>query len=137
MDLEEEKNLVIRITKFGLNKQKFTLNELYENLNTNQDDQTFIDVNLVRKRYSSSDSPNHIIGYAGSISGSQSDVSTNHYFSLLPNALYNYVDYLEIKVARTHAEEANKKSNIAIGVSIAALIASVVLGIIQILVSIK
>lgn len=137
MEIEEENNLVIRITKFGLKNQKFTWNELCSTLNLTHDEKVFVEINLIRRRLSDTDSPNHLIGFSGYTSANGGENLDSWYFSLLPNALFSYVDYLEIKQARIHAEQANKKSDIAIRISIAALIASIVLGIIQIFVSMQ
>ncbi|MFZ1806901.1 MAG: hypothetical protein WAU36_06765 [Cyclobacteriaceae bacterium] len=134
MELKEEQNLILRVTKYALNKKQFLLGEMKEELDLSVEDYSFV-ISTMTKHEQGSDSPNHILAISDfvwfdhpTIDVSRVDTNKSKY-SLLPNAFYNYVDYLEIKEARKHADEAKKQSMLAIQLTIFAIIISIVIGI--------
>ncbi len=130
MELNEQSNIILRITEYGLNHKMFTLAEMKEALKLNDDDFNFIYNSLIARSVGG-DNPNQILGlskeYYDQTSGA--DNSRNLY-SLLPTGFYNYVDYLEIRESRKAAVEAKRLAWIAIGVT-------VVLTFVQIIVQLK
>lgn len=53
-------------------------------------------------------------------------------YTILPNAIVQYVDYLEIVEARKMASDANRNANMALMVTVYAVIISIILGLAQI-----
>jgi len=131
MDLKEEQNLILRVTEYALQKKQFLLSEMKQELNLSVEDYGFVTATMT-KHEQGSDNPNHILAISDFIWDDRPltpRVDTNKSkYSLLPNAFYNYVDYLEIKEARKHADEAKKQSMLAIQLTIFAIIISVIIG---------
>lgn len=130
MELEEERNLILRVTKYALKNKKFRLDKLETDLKLDEYDFSFLKTTLT-SHSKSSENPNHILvayNMAFHKTSIVPDQDKSEY-SLLPNAYYNYVDYLEIiearKVAeesRKHAEQAQKSSDKAIKIAMWAFI---------------
>lgn len=133
MNAKAEKNLIIRIIEYGLEKDVFTLNSLKEDLNLDEPTLKFIFNNLFA--INDQQSANHLIALVQSIPANlkyQFSKSLNSLqVRLLPNAIFQYSDYLEIKAARQAAKESKKLAWIAIWISLFIGLASLVVGYLQ------
>jgi len=110
----EKKNLVFKIIEYGLKKERFTMNQLMTDLKLDEGELDFVYRNLYKDIASNSTSSNHIIaGMNLSAIG-----NTNPPCALLPTAIFQYVDWLEIKEARKAATKAKYLSWIAIGITL-------------------
>ncbi len=97
-------------------------------LNLSVEDFNFVRDTLTQLNQKYTDNPNHILVGAELDYFNTTTVNVEKStYSLLPTAFYNYVDYLEIKQARIQANEAKKQSMIAIRISVAAIIVTVVI----------
>ncbi|MFZ1806902.1 MAG: hypothetical protein WAU36_06770 [Cyclobacteriaceae bacterium] len=116
MELKEEQNLILRVTKYAIKNKKFKLDEIKTDLEMDEYDFLFLKTTLT-SHTKSSENPNHILVAYNMVFYKTSIVpdQDNSEYSLLPNAYYNYVDYLEIK-------EAKRSSRIALFVSLVALL---------------
>jgi hypothetical protein len=124
-------NLIIRVTEYGLKHPRFTLRDLQMDLKLNGDEHSFVENALTEKKRTFTDNPNHILVPVEGYTHSPVQVGTivrnpDTKYSLLPNAFYNYVDFIEIREARKQANDAKKQSMIAIWISVIAIIVSVV-----------
>ncbi|MEP2669485.1 MAG: hypothetical protein ABJH04_10845 [Cyclobacteriaceae bacterium] len=139
MELKEEQNLILRITKYAVERKFFTLQELYKDLKLGEGDPDNKEYNFLRSTLTceqrSTQNPNHILVYYGKIPTTvrTPDAITTfendkRYYTLLPQAFYNYVDYLEIKEAKMHANEAKKQSMLAIQLTVFAILTSILIG---------
>ncbi len=126
----EYSGIIIRLTEFGLLKknQFFTLQELFEKIEASQEERNFIKSRLVTFK-GSMETQSDLIGYVSSPEGIANDNFDNHIYSLLPNAIYSYHDFLELKEARERAESASQQSVLAIRLAIYAIIISIIIGI--------
>lgn len=140
MNLTGESNLILRITEYAIKHNSFDLAQLITDLQLGQDDSEFIKNSLVSKS-TIADNPNHIlvVGNADiTLTEKENATEGTNYselrkpYRLLPTAFYNYVDYLEIKEARRQASEAKQQANLAIQLTLFAIIISVVIGLGQI-----
>jgi hypothetical protein len=140
MDLLEESSLILRITEYALNRKTFSLLQLKEDLLLNNEDFQFISRTLTSKSMIS-DNPNQILvlvkrteeNIKRNAKYNSEIVRDDDFFSLLPTAFYNYVDYLEIKEARKHADEAKRQASLALNLTIYAIIISILFGMGQLL----
>jgi hypothetical protein len=119
----EEHDLVIRIIKHCLGKPSLPKSQIFLELDIDQNSQQYVERYLLNNEPNNV-LPNHILGRMV-----QANDHLQHQYKLLPTAIFQYVDYLEIK-------EARKNSKQAFWLSILAIILSVVVGGIQIFISI-
>jgi hypothetical protein len=125
---DHSNNLIVRVTEYGLKCQRFKLTDLKRDLNLSVEDFNFVRDTLTQLNQKYTDNPNHILVGAELDYFNTTTVNVEKStYSLLPTAFYNYVDYLEIKQARIQANEAKKQSMIAIRISVAAIIVTVVI----------
>ncbi|MFN8336293.1 MAG: hypothetical protein U0U09_14275 [Cyclobacteriaceae bacterium] len=135
MSSEEENNLTLDIIKFGMKNEPFTLGQLKEAIKPDNETENYILTHLVNFNYQSS--PNHILTTVGKYNNTfpilqilrEFDVK----FRVLPSAAFSYIDHLEIVEARKAAKESKRLSWIAIWISTGIGLASLVVGLIQIL----
>jgi len=142
MELKEEGNLILRVTEYGITNKQFSLIQLKQDLNLNLIDYQYVRNSLTSIGHRNSENPNHILVLSESANKVNADGAYNYDFdlySILPNAFYNYVDYLEIKEARKvadqsrkHAEQAQKSSDKAIKIALFAF----AIGLLQVVVEI-
>jgi hypothetical protein len=102
-----DNHLVYRVIRFGLEHQTFTLHEVYDALNIRNTGDRHILATLYTK-YNNEETPNHIIACISPKFVDMKDMvaAENHQYTLLPNAVFQHNDYLEIKAAREAAQEA-------------------------------
>lgn len=124
MKQSEEKHLIIRVTKYALDNPNFKLTELQSELGLTDEEYYYVRNSLIESDSKQTDNPNHILVLYSENAEARNignlDIAES-YYALLPNAFYNYIDYLEIKEARKQAVEARKYAIIAIWVSAVAL----------------
>jgi hypothetical protein len=138
MSPEEEKNLIILICKYGKKNKAFKIEDFYSTITGLTDsDKRFIENMLIY--WGGSPDPNHIVSFASkppthlvTSPPQRAEYLKQKHLRLLPNALFSYIDHLEIVEARKAAETAKQQSRTAIIISVLALIVSTVLGIIEI-----
>ena len=99
-----------------MEKQYFTFYELAKDLQLTELDEYYCWNALTSPKAKQTDSPNHLLIVVRETP--QPDPKT-FLFSLLPSAIINYVDYLEIVEARKNSKNAFIISLLAIGISIA------------------
>jgi hypothetical protein len=131
-------HLIIRVTEYGLTHQRFALIDIKNDLKLNNAEFDYVLHTLTQLSKTFTDSPNHILVGADLV---QHKISSNvdwkrSTYSLLPNAFYNYVDYLEIKEARKQSIEAKNQSNMALQVAVYSLLASILLGLFSVFLSV-
>lgn len=144
-----DENLILRITAYGFHHKKFTLLQLRENLTLNPDEYKFLARHLTLKSRTKQASPNHLIGVLTfklrkEVSETDEDKKrgldfaddTNDYerttYMLLSSAYFSYIDHLEVVEARKNAKSARTSANWALGISIAAFVVSLLLGLWQV-----
>lgn len=139
MTTHEEKSLTLRLCKFGVENKAFKIDDFYSTIGgLTESDKRFIENILIS--WGHPPDPNHIVSFASnphpmdvrSPQQRQAHLQKYH-LRLLPNALFSYVDQLEIIQAREAAKEAKRLSWIAIWISSLIGLASLVVGLIQIL----
>jgi hypothetical protein len=135
MDKQSDNHLVYRVIKFGLEHQTFTLHEIYDVLNIRHTGDRHILATLYTK-YSNEENPNHIIACISPKFVDMKDMTAaeNHQYTLLPNAVFQYNDYLEIKAAREAAQEARVAANKANNLAIYAIIITVVVSLVGLII---
>jgi hypothetical protein len=127
MEKNYDNHLIYRIIRYGLNNESFTLTKLFKDLNLTEQEQEFVRYHFLKDSHN--EKPNHIIAYHEPFSMEGSISLSKKLISVLPNAVFQFNDYLEIKAAREAAKESKRLAWVAIGLSL-------VVGIIQIAVSI-
>lgn len=140
MGLKEETNLILRVTDYAIRNNSFPLTQLFSDLELDKNDKDFIENILISKSSRTTDNPNQILVVCGKAMAQAKRNETDelvvsdsmNLYRLLPNAFYNYVDYLEIKEARKQADEAKRQANTALKLTIFAIIISILLGLGQI-----
>jgi hypothetical protein len=115
-------SIVYRIIEFGMSRTVFTKVELFVSLGLTNEHGQAIDgdaqlrIDHISSYFVCCDpktvASNHVIGEVR-----RSPHELQNQYSLLPSAIMQYEDYLEIKGARQNAEQARRFSIIAIGVS--------------------
>jgi len=133
-----EVNLILKITKYAINRNSFPLDQLITDLDLEKHDVEFVISNLVSKSNNSSN-PNHLLVVdsgiiateVGNSTGGKNFSELRKSYRLLPTAFYNYVDYLEIKEARKQANEAKKQATLALQMTVYAIAISILLGVSQ------
>jgi hypothetical protein len=141
MKPKDKGNLTIRIIKYGLDHESFTLKEMYDELGINTNPSLeYIQEILAAKN--EQPNPNNILGllkrgyyHTGGLIDANNSV-----YALLPTAYFSYTDLQEIQLARENAEfakanaiQANRQSQKAYNLSVAAVIISALLGILQLI----
>jgi hypothetical protein len=125
----EKTHLVFRILEYGQFKEPFTLEELIEDLQLQDYEQRYVTNSLVSRNGQTSD-PNHILvkvfGHGKIIDNKQYEV-----FALLPSAVMQYVDYLEILEARENSKKAYIISMWALGISLGVGLIQIILQVIS------
>lgn len=114
MELDEEQNLILRVTKYALKNKKFKLDKLKTDLKLDKYDFLFLKTALT-SHTKGTENPNHILVAYNMVFYKDTIVQDECEYSLLPTAYFNYVDYLEVK-------EAKRSSRIALFVSLVALL---------------
>jgi hypothetical protein len=127
MEKQEERNLVLRIIEFCLNNKETTLNSLYTNLNLHGDESDYLRNFLIN--WGNESAPNHILTIPNMQQGA--GIQPNVNLQLLPNAIFSYIDHLEIVQARRAAKEAKRLAWIAIWISLIVGGISLLLGALQ------
>jgi len=110
--------LVLKIIEYCFEKDTFTLSELNEKLRLTSKELAFLKSTLIQMQMSGVSSPNHIMRYDAlqAIGNLDDDMEAN--VRLLPTAIFQYIDYLEVVEARKAATEARRLSWIAIGITL-------------------
>jgi len=129
------KHLALRITKYGLENQSFSISKLKQDLQLTDSEETFV-LSALRSPTSHTDNPNHIICVfeitkPESLKKEEGGIILRmpyEKYTLTPTALYNYIDYLEIVEARKVANEAKKQSSIALQITVWSIIISTLFG---------
>lgn len=134
-ELLENQHLILRVTDYGLKHQEFTLEEMYNQLSLNKSEREYVRNVLTQTTSVTTDNTNHIFVLFTEVAERGFTNVKMSTYTLVPNAFYNYVDYLEIKEARKSAEQAREQSSTAIWISVWALVATVALGFLQLLIS--
>lgn len=132
MGPKDQQNLIFRVIEYGLQKDVFTLNNLKEDLKLDELTFQFVFNNLFT--VNDQQSTNHLIASVYSITPLK-NYPPHGYYSLqarlLPNAIFQYIDYLEIKAARQAAIESRKLAWIAIWFSSIIGLGSLIVGLLQ------
>lgn len=138
MKQNDENSLILRVIEYGKDKDGFLIGDMFENLKLNDSDKKFIEYKLCD--FGGSDSnPNHILGFNSNANLSQNFGAQREHFitqnevRILPNALFSYIDHLEIIEARKAAKSARTLSWIAIIISLLTGIGSLIIGYFQLL----
>lgn len=108
MDLKE-KNLVLKIIEYSINKDSVTTIEIYKDLKLNEFNQKYVQLYLLATHPSITS--NHKLGEVDRVNIQNPN---DYRYKLLPSAVFQYIDYLEIKEARKNARQAFILSVIAI-----------------------
>jgi len=113
MDLKEQ-NLVLRIIQYSINKDSLTMRELIRDLKLDEFNQRYVQLFLLGTHNGMNS--NHILGEVvrDVFQGTAIVNHLDYRYKLLPSAVFQYVDYLEIKEARKNARQAFILSVIAI-----------------------
>jgi hypothetical protein len=117
-----DKNLTIKLIEYCLKTEKVTLNSLIGGMNLNSEEAEFVRTHMVS--WDKNTGPNHILAKA---SGDVRFTETAQ-LHLLPNALFSYVDHVEIIDARKASAEAKRLSLHAIWISMVSLIIGSIIG---------
>lgn len=129
MELVEQHNLILRITEYAVNRSSFIYTEMKDALGLNIDEDAFIQAYCIT--YSrETENPNHIFVQTNY---SSSGGWMHSRYRLLPTAFYNYVDYVEIKVARQQATDAKHQSSLALMVAVGSLVIGSFIGLLGII----
>ncbi|MFN8336291.1 MAG: hypothetical protein U0U09_14265 [Cyclobacteriaceae bacterium] len=130
---DHSQHLIIRVTQYGLSHQSFLLSDLYKDLNLTNEESKYVLNVLTQTQRPSTDNPNHILVLSKEVKNEFGNTVVNKSsYTLVPNAFYNYVDYLEIKEARKAADQAREQSSTAITIAIWSLIAAIAFGVVEI-----
>jgi hypothetical protein len=139
MEKLDDRTLILRITKYAANQHReFYYTDMKDALQLDDDDDGYILTNLTAFN-SSTENPNHILQIYEVITGKSGTAMSNRLastYTLLPQALYNYVDYLEIVEARKAANEAKVLSLLSLRVAVWSLTLSVLVGLFGVIVQI-
>lgn len=129
MKAKDQQNLIFRVIQFGLDKESFTLTEAIDNKVLTTLEASFF-YNYYVWNSGSTQNTNHVLLAKG---------RTNDYnnkndwtYTVLPTAIFQYIDYLEIVEARKAATEARRLSWIAIWISCILGVFGLVVGLLQI-----
>ena len=124
-------HLIFRIVEYGLRQEYFTINQLAKDLNLRGDsNEVKYLTNTLVSRSNASDNINHLIVRVRIVQGEKED---DWIYTLLPNAIIQYVDYLEITEARKMANDANRNSAAALSIAVVSILIGIVFGLWQFL----
>ncbi len=131
-----EKHLIYRIIEYGQKEQFFTYPQLKAELNLSPDEDGYVYNTMIH--WDNEATANHLIAivkrnfYTGS-SGHSLPVIDNQksILGLLPTAIFQYNDYLEIIQARKSAQEAKRLSWYAIWISIGLGVGQIIISYMQ------
>lgn len=132
MNPKATRNLILRISEYGMDKDEFTILQLYKDLKIEDSNtQDYIWSSLTSTR-PGTDNPNHILVLIKERTTQYDGRTVSHpdhgsLFRVTPTALYNYIDYQEIV-------EARKASKQAFWLAMASIILSLVVGVTQIVI---
>lgn len=142
-DTISKNNIVLQLCKFGITKPYFKIDDLYKTYpNLSKGEKNYIE-NVLLDSGGTPD-PNHIMSFTDGSNHSQYIWNTEHranvlaknHIRLLPSAIFSYIDHLEIVEARKAAKVAKEQSTMAIKISIWSLVAAILFGIIEIILTI-
>ncbi len=126
-----ERNLIYGIIEYGKEKNVFTIEELKSSLKLSDDDLTYVKHTLWHQRGITPSDPNHIIVTSSDRFRTDTYAKMDEPCRLLPSALFQYNDYLEIIEARKSAQEAKRLSWYAIWISIGLGVVQIIIGYLQ------
>jgi len=116
--------LVFRIVEYGIEHEEFTLTSLINDLKLTENDKRHLRNHLL-SRDITVNSPNHVIAVVGGDGldghGKKLILKDDYHdltYRILPNAVFQYVDYLEIVEARKTSTIARNLSWLAIAISL-------------------
>ena len=144
----EHSNIILRITEYGIKHKSFTMMKMIEELAIPLSDLSFLDT--LTSKEPKSDNPQHVIVFVhANLKNTERHAKAllnpyanpncvyqgqdDDYYAILPTAFYNYVDYIEIKEAKKHADEAKKQSSLALSLTQYAFIIPILFGLMEIL----
>lgn len=129
----KNKHVIFRAIEYFINNPDTTptLAELRLKLNVSGNEATIL-ANMISLNYPDSNT-NHILY---SSYGFTSDALDNKPLQILPSAIVTYNEYLEIEMARLNSQQAVAQSNKAHSLALTAFWVSLVVGIIQIGISV-
>ena len=133
MEPLDQRNLILRIIEFGIKNPAFTYNQMTSDLKLNSNETTFTRHTLFSEQ-AQNDSPNKIFRLVDPRADSK---VYNEPCMILPNALFSYIDHLEIVEARKAAKDSKKLAWIAIWISTGIGLVSLLLGTWQIYLQLK
>jgi len=139
--MNEKQNLIYRIIEYGIHNEIIVKQKLIEALQISDIDEQYIE-NVLQVIFPEDVNPNHIMVR---VSDSAAPTAPRTWqFRILPNAIFQYNDYLEIKAAResaefarNQAERANAQATKAQRTAMIAIYISAILGVVQILLQIR
>jgi hypothetical protein len=117
---EENRHLVFRLVQFGIDRKQFTFSEMFEALDLSPDEEQYIKKVVWDTNRDVESGANKLLIKVPRLGTHENDWK----YMLLPDAVFQYVDYLEIIEARKAAKSARTLSWIAI-------IITLVLGVLQ------
>lgn len=135
MDIKQENNLVLKLCEYGISHDEFVLSRFFKENKLNQDEQDFI--NSVLCHQTGETNPNHVVTismvhFQGLTEADLELFSKGDFRNrparLLPNAIFNYIDHLEIIEARKAAKESKRLAWIAIWISVSIGVFSLIVG---------
>lgn len=138
MKPNEENNLVLKLCEYGISKDEFILSRFFKEYKLNQGEQNY--VNSILCHQSGEPNPNQIVTVSGDYFQHILD-SDLEFFSkgdfrnrsarLLPTAIFNFTDHLEIVEARKAAKEAKRLATWSLWISSVLAFISIIVGILQ------
>lgn len=119
-----ENTLLFRVLKYGMEKDEFSLGEMMRHLNLSTEEESYVRRLVWDTAADSHATPNKIIMKVEWPGAHQSDWK----YRLLPDAIFSYVDHLEIVEARKNARESRRLAWIAIAFSLATGLVQILFG---------
>lgn len=110
-----ENTLLFRVLEYAIQRDEFSLGEMFRHLKLTSEQESYIRQLVWDKEAESLATPNKIIVKVEWLGAHQADWK----YRLLPDAIFSYVDHLEIVEARKNAKESRRLSWIAILFSLA------------------
>lgn len=126
MEPPQERDFILRVIEYGLKKKSFTCNEVTTNVAREAYEHTFV-TNVLFARSSKEITPNSVFCVT-----LESSSPYDQPCMILPNALFSYIDHLEIVEARKAALESKRLAWIAIWISTGIGLISLIIGTLQI-----
>lgn len=131
MEKPIERNLILKVSKYGAEHSIFVYTDMKDALQLTSSDDEFLRKTCIKFNGEVTSGPNHLLVEVV-VLHSNSFMSSS--FRLLPTALYNYVDYMEIKEARRQAREAKFQSSLALMIAVGSLVIGSFIGLLGIIV---